>query len=198
MLNYTRGIIKYKIALFTLKLFYYSYYMNFHLIFVHFPIALFTIYALLELISINKINQLSYWFFIKAVLVIIGSISAYFTLETGSLIEGKFSYLHDLVNVHSDWATISTIIFSLIAAAYGIAWINREWHFDLRQTGLFSGIWGSATVISKFILKRLIVFILALAGLIAITITGALGGAISQGPTIDPVVNFVYHLYFTK
>jgi hypothetical protein len=172
--------------------------MNFHLIFVHFPIALFTIYALLELVSVKKLRELSYWFYIKALMVIVGAGSAFVTLQTGEAIENKFRYLRALVEIHSSWATTSTIVFSVIATAYAIVWINSQWHLEQRTIRYFSTVWALVTKLSVFMLKRWVVFILALFGLVAISITGALGGAISQGPDIDPVVNFVYHLYFAK
>lgn len=37
---------------------------------------------------------------------------------------------------------------------------------------------------------------LALLGIIAVTITGALGGAISHGANTDPVVQMIYNLFF--
>ena len=40
--------------------------MNIHPIFVHFPIALLTLYSLAELIRWRRITELAYWFYVKA------------------------------------------------------------------------------------------------------------------------------------
>ena len=49
--------------------------MNIHPLLVHFPIALLTIYSLLELVPFKQIYRQSYWFYTKAIILIIGSIS---------------------------------------------------------------------------------------------------------------------------
>jgi hypothetical protein len=172
--------------------------MNLHFIFVHFPIALMTLYAFLELVSVKKLRNLPYWLYIKATIAITSAVSAVITLQTGDAIEGKFRYVRDLVEVHSSWADASTAIFLVIAAGYAVSWINNEWKVNTVSIRYFSPVWTVATKLSAVILKRPVIFLLALAGLVCISITGALGGAISQGPDIDPIVHFVYHLFFTK
>jgi len=57
--------------------------MNVHPIFVHFPIALLTIYALLELIQFKKVTSWNPWFYIKASFVVFGAIGTYAALFTG-------------------------------------------------------------------------------------------------------------------
>jgi len=44
-----------------------------------------------------------------------------------------------------------------------------------------------------FILFPPVAIVLALAGLVAITVTGGLGGAIVYGPDADPFFKLVYH-----
>ncbi len=50
--------------------------------------------------------------------------------------------------------------------------------------------------IAKWIINTRVSFILALIGIVGITITGTLGGAMVHGPEVDPFVSFVYHLFF--
>jgi hypothetical protein len=168
--------------------------MNFHLITVHFPIALLTFYAFLEIISIKRLRNLPYWWYIKAALVIAGIISTFATLETGSLIEQDFSFVRNVVEVHSFWAYITTAIFSVLGGGYLIGWIDLVYPTLGNRFGKLQPVLNLLLKLKSFILHRAISFILALSGLIAVTITGSLGGAISQGPEIDPVVSFVYHL----
>lgn len=172
--------------------------MNLHLLFVHFPIALLIVYALLEIISIKKLQSLTYWFYIKGTLVISGVISAFITLQTGEMIEGKFKYLKDLVEKHSDWATFSTWLFAIVAVSYAVMWVNKEWNLQGKTIKYITPVWNMLSKLAVYVQKRPVIFVLALIGLVGISVTGALGGAISQGPDVDPVVHFVYYLFFTK
>ena len=67
---------------------------------------------------------------------------------------------------------------------------------DRVSGGSVAGIWETLGKIESLVLESFIVALAALAGLIAISITGALGGAIVYGPDVDPVVSLVYHLLF--
>ena len=57
-------------------------------------------------------------------------------------------------------------------------------------------IWNWLVAVQTLLFKPWLLFLLGLAVLIAITITGSLGGALVYGPEIDPVVSFIYHLFF--
>lgn len=57
-------------------------------------------------------------------------------------------------------------------------------------------IWIAIKKHTGYVLRSPFLPFLALIGLIAITMTGALGGAIVYGPNVDPVVKFVYSLFF--
>lgn len=159
-----------------------------HPIFVHFPIALFTIYALLEFLRFKILNQNSHLFYIKATFVIIGSLASFLTLITGVMIQDLFenSPLQKVLELHATMATISVIIFSLIAAVYSISWLNK----------IGFRIWPLFLNLQKIILQGPIIIILALVGLITITTTGALGGSLVYGPQTDPFTSFVYNLFF--
>ena len=163
--------------------------MNLHVILVHFPIALLTVYAVAELIRFRKITTLPYWFYLKAVLAIIGALAAWAAAVAGSAIEDQFrGPLHRLVEVHSEFAFVSILIFSLIAILYVLAWLKRD-NASMAQK-LPPGLMRAA----EMILNGWMIVVLALVGLTAITVTGALGGAIAFGPQVDPIANFVYNL----
>lgn len=177
--------------------------MNIHPIFVHFPIALLTIYAIMEIIRFKKLDNLPYYFYIKATFVIIGSLSASLALQTGEVAEHIFrgdSTVRGLINMHSAFAEFSSYIFAILSVLYAIAWINRT---NIRNNPIVQKIfitpieklWVFATKITDYILSNnLIMIIIGIIGLATITITGALGGAIVYGPKVDPVVNFIYNL----
>ena len=160
--------------------------MNIHPIFVHFPIALMTIYAIAELLRFKKLMQTTYWFYVKAMLVIVGMVSAFPALNTGETAEHLADRsLRPLIEMHSTFANASTWIFGFLALVYLVSWISKsEWNQKLLNSG-FAKIWTIKVNIANYILNSYIPIILALIGLATITITGALGGAIVYGPDID-------------
>ncbi|KHO51327.1 MAG: hypothetical protein QT04_C0044G0036 [archaeon GW2011_AR11] len=60
--------------------------LNIHPIFVHFPIALLSLYAVMVLIRFRKVMGLPYWSYAKAILAIAGTLGAFAALQTGSLV----------------------------------------------------------------------------------------------------------------
>ncbi len=170
--------------------------MDIHPIFVHFPIALLTVYAVLELIRFEKVTNQAYYFYIKGALLIIGILTSSLALQTGEMAEdGVARSLHNLVETHATFANISTWIFAVLAIVYAIVWISKtEYNQKLNESG-FAKIWNLKLMIANKIMNNsFIMIILAILGLVAITITGALGGAIVYGPDVDPIVSFFYYL----
>lgn len=165
---------------------------------VHFPIALLTFYAFLEIISVKRLRSLDAFWYVKAVLVVAGSLSAFATRQTGEMIEHEFSFVKNVVEIHALWATITTAVFSVLAICYLVAWITRVFPERVERLAWFKPVWNVFLKIQAFVLNRYVSLLIALFGLVAVTITGALGGAIANGPEIDPVVKFVYNLLITK
>ena len=160
---------------------------NVHPLFVHFPIALLTLYSVLELIRFRIIRRQQYWFYIKAVLVIIGAASAWVAAYFGGIAEHMVTdrSIRPLIEMHSNWATITIAIYSILGVAYLIGWAEKI------------GIsWRPLSKLKWLIIETPFVWILSTAGLIALLITGALGGSLVYGPSNDPVTNFIYHLFF--
>jgi uncharacterized membrane protein len=167
--------------------------MNIHPILVHFPIALLTLYAVCELIPLKALTRQGYWFYVKAVLVITGTLGGVAAYLAGEAIEDQFetASLSKLVETHSTFAIASILIFAVLALAYIIAWINQSSFGPRLQT---NSAWRFATQYSQLVMKPMFRLPLALIGVLAITITGALGGVIAFGPDIDPAATFFYNL----
>ena len=164
--------------------------MNIHPIVVHFPIAFLVVYALCELLRFRKITGQPYWFYLKAFLVIVGISVALVAYQAGEAIEHLFEAEYgEVVRAHALFARISIMLFGILAASYFIAWLNR-------LKTINSSSWRMLTRIQTLVLETPVVIILAVLGLIAISITGALGAAIAHGPDMDPFVSFVYKLLF--
>ncbi len=175
---------------------------NIHPILVHFPIALLTIYALLEIASLQFIPFSKYardarGVLIKGFLVIVGSVSTATALMSGEAAEHSVlndlivsgadtTALSHLIETHSTYATLTAIVFAIIALSYLSLWLSG--------VSTENGIIKKIDSFFIYIRNQYVISILALVGLILVTITGALGGALTHGPDIDPVVKYIYGL----
>lgn len=164
---------------------------------VHFPIALLIMYAVLELIRFRFVICQSYWFYVKAVLAICGTIGGYAALLTGDtarhLVLLNHPELRALIGQHEFWAQTSVLIFSVLGGAYILAWAD-QFEF-VRKFPIIKQLWGTLSWLRRFILSTPVSILLALAGLVSLTITGALGGSIVYTPGNDPFTNWIYHLF---
>lgn len=184
--------------------------MNPHPFFVHFPIALLTVYALLEVVAFFSKNTSTKTRGIRVFLAIVGIISVFPTLFTGELAEENLisadsqNSLIKLVETHSNFATATAVIFSILAVSYLLTWIKLQMTVTVagdnhKSIGNIADdeYKNQNNAFWKFIFwlnSRYPATLLSILGLIAVTITGALGGAIVYGPNVDPVVNFIYKL----
>lgn len=163
-------------------------FINIHPAVVHIPVACLMLYALFELVRFRRLLERPYWFYVKGMLVLVGAIGAWIARQTGEVIEDAFAVgsTARVVEMHAQWATATAVLFSVIALAYGVSWLQRE--FVVRW------IWPQK--FSRFLLRGYVIVPLAALGLIAITVTGALGGSITRGAEADPFISLVYRLLF--
>ena len=164
--------------------------MDFHPIFVHFPIAFLTVYSLMELIRFRKLSSKDFWIYTKSILLLIGFVGSLLAFQTGDWASYKFpigTSERRIISIHKFWAgtTIYTYGFVLLLYLIFLFHSNKIIKSDSK---LLSA--------SSKIINSWIIVIPSLAGLAAVTITGALGGAIVYGPDIDPFVSVIYHLFF--
>lgn len=166
--------------------------MNIHPIFVHFPIALLSIYTLMEILHLPIFRRQPWWFYTKAVLLFVGTAGGFAAQQTGELAEEGFrgTSTMALVELHSTYATATLWVFCVLSALYLLEWLRRE------------NMWMNITVmhilykIETTLFRSPILILAAIAGLLLVTITGALGGALVYGGDVDPVVSFFYHLLY--
>ncbi|MFZ2484689.1 MAG: DUF2231 domain-containing protein [Minisyncoccia bacterium] len=144
--------------------------MNIHPIVVHFPIALLSLYAIFELVRFQKVLEKPYWFYIKATLVISGELFAIAAFLTGPEVEGA-----KLIEMHEAFAMVAIAIFGLIALGY----LSK--HFSVLK-------------VFSFVTRSYILIPLAFLGLVSITITGGLGGAIVYGTDFDPFMAPIFKI----
>lgn len=168
--------------------------MNLHPIFVHFPVAFFSIYAIAECLRFGFLMRQPYWFYVKAVLVIVGSASSAVTILTGLFFSEATTNkqaFEPLVSQHEFFAFTTAIIFFIIALAYAVAWVNKD-SANLARAKFFRFL----TPFSNFVLLPSCSIFLAILGLVCVTITGGIGGIMAFGPDADPFFGFVYRMFF--
>ena len=179
--------------------------MNLHPIFVHFPVALLTVYALMELVRFKKVTNQPYWFYLKAVFLMIGGLGALAALYTGDMAKasvraGDFhaaiSNFNQVVNMHENFADYTVAIFGILAACYLFLWMERlNFSLLMKKIKLFP-VWKFLLALAHFFVETRFVIFMALAGLVCVTITGGLGGVMVYGVNADPFFGVVYHMLF--
>jgi len=171
---------------------------------VHFPIALFTVYSAMEFVRWRHLTKLPFWEGTKAVLVIVGTVSTFVALQSGEAIEQKFlgdASLWPVIRAHNTWANVTAWIYGIIAVPYFLKLIKDHGYLAALEAKLrghyqsFMRLLNSAAMFAVSMTASLWMLPLALFGLVAVTITGALGGSIVFGPNADPFISFVYSIY---
>ncbi len=169
--------------------------MDLHPLFVHFPVALLTVYAVLE--TIRRWTPADGWRTARAVLVIVGTAFAFVSLSTGEGAEHAFGKpdLVDVLETHSLVANVATWIFAFLAACYLVT--SPAAHGLARRAP--SSV-GSALrkldVAGRTVLRTPLADLAAILGFLAMGLVGALGGILAYGPDFDPITSAVYRLLF--
>lgn len=145
--------------------------MYLHPIFVHFPIALLTIYAVLELIRSEKVTSKPYWFHAKALFAIFGALGALAAYLTGP----EQAEAVPLGAMHANFGLATLVVFGIVGLSYLLEWFMP-------------------TKYSLFVMRPYIIMPLAVAGLILVTITGGLGGALVYGTNFDPLMAPIFKI----
>ncbi|MFZ2832246.1 MAG: DUF2231 domain-containing protein [Minisyncoccia bacterium] len=178
--------------------------MNIHPLLVHFPIAFLTLYAICELIRFNQITKQNYWFYFKAMLVIAGTITAQIAAGTGGMIEEMFAegpkadaIKNAIVPAHEMTAEAGSGIFLILALTYLVLWVNRDASEEfLTRNPRFAKLMRLASPLANWISQTKAILILSILGLVSLTLAGGLGGAMVHGTDADPLISFIYRLFF--
>ena len=164
---------------------------NIHPLFVHFPIALLFIYSLLKIVPFGKWFGNVAWKHIERVMLFVGVLFAMVASSTGEMAEHLMKGNRTLIHAHSMFADITVFVYGLIlVASLAEIFISH-----------YSDVLSKYPVLNNYVIKfsnlfnsRFVSTSLAIIGLIAISVTGLLGGVIVYGVTADPLASFTLKL----
>jgi uncharacterized membrane protein len=163
---------------------------NIHPLIVHFPIALLTFYAALEIIRVPLLTRRDWWFPLKAAFLFVGFLGGLAALQTGDWASAAYrgSSAAAIVEWHERFAQAALICFGVLAAAHlaeAIARIERVRATDTRW-------WATLLLWERRIFRPVVLILLAAVAFGLLLCTGALGGSLVYGTDIDPLAGILY------
>jgi uncharacterized membrane protein len=161
---------------------------NLHPLFVHFPIALLFLYSIIKILPLKKWFPSVAWRDIERVLLVVGLLGACAALLTGDTAEHLVRPNRQLVDAHSTFGALATWIYGALLAGEIAAVINTKRYIYGKGWQFVSSI---LRFLEQVLCNPLLSGILAFIGLIAISVTGLLGGTIAYGLTADPFAGTV-------
>ncbi len=160
---------------------------NIHPIFVHFPIAFLVVYSFIKLIPFRKWFPKVAWEHIELVLLVAGVLGAFVSSSTGEIAEHLTKAPHNMVEMHAFFAGATTWLYMILLVGAVLPHITV---FLAAKFGI-PKITNILVKVGLLINNRTITFFLALFGLVAISLTGLLGGALVYGTTADPFAKII-------
>lgn len=162
--------------------------LNLHPIFVHFPVALLTLYALVLLVYIPRPSIVRLKSIVRPFLAITGALGSIASYLSGEAIEDLFKpFAGELLALHANFALGVVVFFCLMALLELFVFLGSEWvmeairqRFSTKTMSLFKA-WLEGPVSIFF----------GLVGFVLIMTTGALGGAIAYGRDFDPFTKWL-------
>lgn len=125
------------------------------------------------------------WRDIERTLLVVGVLGAFAASTTGEIAEELVRPDHALVEMHSLFAGISTWLYGALLVGELAAWLRNR--FQTMPKVLTQITLVLDRVLCNSVLSRII----ALAAIIAISVTGLLGGVMVYGTSADPIAGFV-------
>lgn len=160
---------------------------NIHPIFVHFPIALLIVYSVIKILPFKKWFPSVAWRDIERTLLFVGVFGAFAALTTGETAEHLVRPNRQLVEAHSTFADISTWLYGALLLGEFSAFINaRIGTPSFAFITKYPAITKLFAVLERVFCNRTFAAVLAVVALVAISMTGLLGGVLAYGLTADP------------
>lgn len=163
---------------------------NLHPLFVHFPIALLLLYSLLRIFPWPKKWPSFNWQIPRIYLLAAGLIGAYFSNLTGEVAGDITRHHKGLLDMHESFASFSVNIYVILIIAEVLLLIKPVY---LEKVSL-QVLKPFLIHLQKILSYRIIFTILAIAGIVALSIAGLLGGVMVHGLAADPLAELVLEI----
>jgi len=163
---------------------------NIHPIFVHFPIAFLMLYSLIKVLPLRRWVSYISLKAIERTLLIAGILGGFFALQTGELAEHLTRPVRSVVEMHSAFANASVWIYGALLLG-DLMVICGSYINSKVQNKTILDIYGTLVI---FLTNKYLVIVLAILGVITITLTGLLGGVMVYGTTADPLASVILSL----
>lgn len=160
---------------------------NIHPILVHFPIALLFSYSIIKILPVGKWLPKVAWKDIERTLLFLGVLGAFAALATGDFAEHLFRPNRQLVEMHSTFAAAATWMYGALLLGEILAILNPRLLPKVGAAWLRSTLVFLEKILSNPVFSKILAFL----ALIAIAITGLLGGVMVYGLSADPIAGAV-------
>ncbi len=165
---------------------------NIHPIFVHFPIALLCLYSIIKILPLKKWLPKIAWADVGFVVLLVGVLGAFSALLTGEVAEDIVRTSHKLVELHSSFAVGATWLYGALL----VGELSRIiLSLQIIEKPALVNVKKGLTILKKIFYADLFAKVLSVLALLAITMTGLLGGAIVYGTTADPFTGIVLKMF---
>lgn len=156
---------------------------NLHPIFVHFPIALLLLYSVLRIFPWPSKWQVVNWQIPRIILLGAGLLGAWMSNLTGDIASKLTKHDRGILQMHETFASMSVNVYVILLIIEIIIFIPKK-YLDQEY---FASIKIWFLRLQNFLAHRIIFQILALIGIVFISITGLLGGVMVHGVNADPL-----------
>lgn len=163
---------------------------NIHPIFVHFPIAFLMLYSLIKILPLQKwISSISLKV-VERILLTAGILGGLLALQTGEIAEHLTNPNHDILEMHEFFASSSVRVYGVILLGELMVIFGSFVNSKIQNKTVLD-IYGTLVTL---LTNKYLVIILAVVGVVAIALTGLLGGVMVYGTSADPLAEPILSL----
>lgn len=160
---------------------------NIHPILVHFPIALLFLYSIIKILPCKKWLPNVEWTHLERAFLVVGVIGAFLALSSGESAQHLTHPNRQLVNMHANFAGLATFLYGALLVGEFLYVANPIMLPKISLLYINKILITIENILCNNTFSKFIAFI----ALIAISITGILGGVMVYGVSADPVAGTV-------